>query len=67
MGLDPLQIHLPAKMLAVNVPYVYHEERVFLSSITDVGVDSTNTLFQDIFRKMLSVFFAMIAIMIDAQ
>lgn len=67
VGLDSLQIHLPAEMLTVNVPHISHKEGIFLSRVADVSVDPVDTLIQYILRKVLSVFFAMVTAVTDAQ
>ena len=62
--LDPLQVHLPAEMLAVDLAHVGNKEGFFLSSFAGIDIDATDMVVQGSMDDCLSIFVGVILIAI---
>ena len=59
MGLDPLEIHLPAQVLAINLTHIHYEEGILFTGSASIGVDTLDTLPEHVLRQLFPKLFAM--------
>ena len=55
MGLDSLQILLPAHVLAVHLPNVRYEEGIFIAGLADLMINVGDTLVHNIANHKFSI------------
>ena len=67
MRFDPFQIQFPAQVLPVNFAHIGYEERILLSCITSICIDTLNALVQSRLGQGLPIFFTMIIVVIDFE
>lgn len=59
MGLDPLEVHLPTEVLAINLTHIHYKKCIFFTGSACIGVDTLNTLLKHILCQLSPKLFAM--------